>query len=689
MYRRYKKLILGVILIMLTVTCTVINADNHNANPVNIESVLNVDELIELNTEEQILIEQEHNNQEIVDTQQASDDVDDPSTSDYYRNTRAYGTLGNVPYTYDTYYQSIVFDGRGVANPTFPMINESLYQTINGSGVPTDNYKITRIEFRGRIATGYTFMNFFTSTNAVIVGLENLDVTNTAYFDGLFYAYTGPTQLVGLESWNMASAMSFKEMFAQSGSADISLHLPWGSSTRNVKNTFGMFRGTKYKAITGLETWNVISLQDTQAMFISAENITSLDLTWGSNTRNISMMSYMFYQATKLENILGTETWNLSGIASGNNSAVVDFLSGTQLSAFNVPYTFGPNPKSGFFENGLRGTNKLDKIIVPEGNNADFFYKSGLPNVVFTNGYKGYWAKQGDNQSQWTSNQLMSGYATYQPKAGTYYKVKEYSTVNFYLQPDESMTEFVHVESITVKTGNILSTYPDMNQYGDTFFGWYRDSGFMYAYDVTQEVRFDMNLYGGIADTSARLPLNPYNVNDFINVGDTTAASQNGMLQIVSIPEPLSFGNQKIGQGYQQFESETMEPSVQVFNHPRRDAGWNLSVSMSKFSTGTPGQQDYHEVDGRLNFSSTYASSKDTNATNVDTINDAFTVFSNDQPTRIAQANSKKGKGHWIFSWFGRDTKSNANVNLELDTHALKPGTYESNVEWILSSVPE
>ncbi|WZU00243.1 WxL domain-containing protein [Erysipelothrix sp. D19-032] len=173
-------------------------------------------------------------------------------------------------------------------------------------------------------------------------------------------------------------------------------------------------------------------------------------------------------------------------------------------------------------------------------------------------------------------------------------------------------------------------------------------------YDITQEVRFDMNLYGGISDTSARVPVNPYDVNDTQKIGNTTASSQQGMLQIVSVPEPLVFGNQKIGQGNQQFTSQTIEPSVQIFNHPRREVGWDLSVSMGKFSQGTPGQSDYHEVEGALTFQNTYTSSKDSQTTGVETVHETVTLYSDNQPTRIARANKKSGKGHWIFSWFGR-----------------------------------
>lgn len=690
MHRRYKQIFLGLVIILMTVAGTIISAETQSPQPSIIDTDYEVQDLLEDDSFKRVdtpalpetEIELEVENQEYLDVE--------PSEVEAYANTRAYGTLGNVPYTYDTYNQTIVFNGQNVSNPQFPMINETLYQTINGNGTPADNYKIRRIEFKGRIATGYVFTNFLSSTEAVIVGLENLDVSKTAYFDNLFYGYVGPTTLTGLTTWNMSSAMSTKDMFAESGKPGMTLNLPWGSATRNITTTFGMFRATKYSTITGLETWNVSSLQDTQAMFINAQNITYLNLSWGSNTRNIKAMNYMFLNTYNLKRIDGTETWNLTGIGSSNEKTpVVDFLAESGVVEFKVPYTFGSNPKVGFFENGFRGAKNIERIVVPEGNNADFFYKSALPNIAMTNGYKGYWAKQGDNQSQWTSSQLMSGYASYQSKSGIYYKVKETSTVNFYVLPNESSSSFEHVQTMSIKTGSVLASYPDMSQYGEGFFGWYRDSALTQPYDVTQTVQFDLNLYGGIANTDPRLPLNPYNVNDIVNIGDTTAASQQGMLQVVSIPAPFTFGNQKVGQGYQQFETQTIEPSVQVFNHPRREAGWNLSVSMSKFSTGTPGQQDYHEVDGRLNFSSTHASSKDTQNTSVDTVNDSFTVYSNNQPTRIAQANQKSGKGHWIFSWFGRDAKSNANVNLELDTHTLKPGTYESNVEWILSSVPE
>ncbi|WZU00244.1 hypothetical protein MGH68_11570 [Erysipelothrix sp. D19-032] len=171
----------------------------------------------------------------------------------------------------------------------------------------------------------------------------------------------------------------------------------------------------------------------------------------------------MFYQATNLETIIGTETWNLSGLGATTGQAT-DFLASTKVTEFSVPYTFGVNPRVGFFESGFRGATYLERIIVPEGNNADFFYKSELPTAKNSNGYRGYWAKQGDNKSQWTSNQLMSGYASYQPKAGIYYQVKDNSNVNFYLKPNENESTFVFLQSETVRTGTILANYPDMSK---------------------------------------------------------------------------------------------------------------------------------------------------------------------------------------------------------------------------------
>ncbi|WP_159648344.1 WxL domain-containing protein [Erysipelothrix aquatica] len=686
MKRHYNRIFIGSIIIMMTIAGSLIHAEDHapvehpTTNVFDIEGILNEQPTRDETEKEANALDFSENSDDSVETEL--------DVSEARVDTRAYGTLGNVPYTYDTFYQTVVFDGRGVSNPTFPNIDKSLYQILNGTGTPADNYKMKRVEFRGRISTNYYFTEFFTSTEAELIGLENLDVSKTAYFDNLFYSYSGPTVLDGVGTWNMSSALSTSAMFGHSGRPGMTLHLPWGNTTWNLKSTFVMFRDTHYSAITGLETWNVSSLENAQAMFVNAHNITELNLTWGSNTRKINSIMYMFYLATNLETIIGTETWNLSGLGASTGEAT-DFLALTKVTEFSVPYTFGVNPRVGFFESAFRGATYLERIIVPEGNNADFFYKSELPAAKTSNGYRGYWAKQGDNKSQWTSNQLMSGYASYQPKAGIYYQVKENSNVNFYLQPNEHESTFVLLQSETVRTGTILVNYPDMSSYDDVFYGWYRDVELTQPYDITQEVRFDINLYGGISDTSARVPVNPYDVNDTQKIGNTTASSQQGMLQIVSVPEPLVFGNQKIGQGNQQFRSQTIEPSVQVFNHPRREAGWDLSVSMGKFSQGTPGQDDYHEVDGALTFQNTYTSSKDTQTTSVETVHETVTLYSDNQPTRIARANKKSGKGHWIFSWFGRASDTNEKVTLELDTHTLKPGTYESNVEWVLSSVPE
>ncbi|CAM3709376.1 WxL domain-containing protein [Erysipelothrix urinaevulpis] len=597
------------------------------------------------------------------------------------------GHLGNVPFTYYVSQQVIVFNSSGVYNPTFPNITQTLYQTIYGHGQPSDNGRLKYIEFQGTIKTSEYFQNFFAYSNATIVGIENLDVRKSERFNQLFYRYNGDSELEGINTWDVSGARIVDKMFSYAGQEGQTLNLAWGPATKNLISAYAMFQGSNYSKIDGFETWNVLNLEDTREMFSYMNYIEYLNLTWGSTTKLIVGLTKMFAYTPKLKKIDGTETWELDTFSHQSNYPNANNLfEGSGLVEFKVPKNFGINPRQGFFRDAFYGAEELELIVVPEGNNDDFLYMSGLPQAPSNEIYTGYWVKEDDDSIQWTSNDLMKNYGAQSKKEGVYYRSKKISSVSFYTK-QEYESSFTLLGVSDVKTGTPINQYPDTNQFNGAFYGWFTDKELTVSFDENTIITKDLSLYGGIADISPRLPINPYDLGDTENIGETTATQQQGLLQIVSVPDTLKFQETKVGSGYQVIDSTIEKPSLQMYNHPRNNVNWTLSLSMDKFKTGTPGMDDYHEANGKIKFSNTMVGGRDTDGSFI-LANNTFEVYSNNQPAEIASADYNEGKGQWVFSWFKRTGNNNSKIQLEMDTNTLMPSEYETNLEWILSSTP-
>ncbi|WZU00246.1 hypothetical protein MGH68_11580 [Erysipelothrix sp. D19-032] len=145
MKRHYNRIFIGSIIIMMTIAGSLIHAENHAPVEHQTENVFDIQEVLnELPTRDET--EKNANNRDFNEISEHSVETD-LDVSEARVDTRAYGTLGNVPYTYDTYYQTVVFDGRGVSNPTFPNIDKSLYQMLNGTGTPQITTKLNVSSF--------------------------------------------------------------------------------------------------------------------------------------------------------------------------------------------------------------------------------------------------------------------------------------------------------------------------------------------------------------------------------------------------------------------------------------------------------------------------------------------------------------------------------------------------------------
>ena len=165
----------------------------------------------------------------------------------------------------------------------------------------------------------YLFINMavYEADTELIDTIENLDMSNFAYYDGMFYNFNNPTGSASLSApagvikeldltkWkNMGKAMiySYSNMFFR-------CHLDYlnvsGLDFTRIASTinFSMFECTYIKEIN-MSNCNVSTLKNFYRLCYQANCLVTINMT-GCDTSKATNMNYMFGDCPKLETIIG------------------------------------------------------------------------------------------------------------------------------------------------------------------------------------------------------------------------------------------------------------------------------------------------------------------------------------------------------------------------------------------------
>jgi LPXTG-motif cell wall-anchored protein len=164
-----------------------------------------------------------------------------------------------------------------------------------------------------------------------IGNISNWDVKNVESMINMFSGTSSLKQTQDLSKWNQIKADEYR-MFDNTGMVvkgsfdftDNGLRSYIDSKknaeklnvsnykTDRVTDMSKLFQGfTKLKQITGLGTWNVSHVTTMNSMFRDCPALTSIDLYWGNNTRSVKDFSGMFANDSSLETINGINGWDV------------------------------------------------------------------------------------------------------------------------------------------------------------------------------------------------------------------------------------------------------------------------------------------------------------------------------------------------------------------------------------------
>ena len=162
-------------------------------------------------------------------------------------------------------------------------------------------------------------------------------------FSYTFYKTTSPE--LDLSGWDISGLTALTSAFANCNIEKLILY--WGDKTKNIKSFEATFNRATVKEIVGINTWNVSSATTMRNMFYSVP-ITEIDLSsW--DVSSCTRMDSMFYGCSKLQKIIGLEelnpvsVQNMQEFLKGCSSLTGTYdLSGWDMSQkTNIAHMFG------------------------------------------------------------------------------------------------------------------------------------------------------------------------------------------------------------------------------------------------------------------------------------------------------------------------------------------------------------
>lgn len=163
---------------------------------------------------------------------------------------------------------------------------------------------------------------------------------------------------------------------------------------------------------------------------------------------------------------------------------------------------------------------------------------------------------------------------------------------------------------------------------------------------------------------------------------------QNGPLSLDFVSN-LDFGEQKISNKDEVYQSTTEAPYIQVTDLRGTGAGWNVQAEISPFTD----ENDIESLQGfsvQLNNGDTATSSK---AGSSPEVNEEIKLEV-DKPAEVVKANPKEneksvntaqGLGTWLTRWLS-DNETNEKVTLKVPAGTASTGEHKATITWTLSS---
>ncbi|TLG78424.1 BspA family leucine-rich repeat surface protein [Vagococcus zengguangii] len=233
------------------------------------------------------------------------------------------------------------------AEPTYTIDGSTL--TIHAGEVNQEDFfgrkgvqkeLITKVVIDGPI-TGTThskFLKEFTNVEEII-GLENIDLTNSVSIDGFFYGCEKIKE-VDISAWKTDNIGSISTLFYNCYSIE-SIDLStfntsnvWDMGdvffncknltnlninnwdTSNVIQMWRMFRGCEKLETINIAHFDTSSVTNMNSMFYNCLSLTNLDVSH-FKTDNVTNMSSMFRNCESLE-VIGVSNWNVSNVTAFN-----------------------------------------------------------------------------------------------------------------------------------------------------------------------------------------------------------------------------------------------------------------------------------------------------------------------------------------------------------------------------------
>ena len=314
---------------------------------------------------------------------------------------------------------------------------------INNSsgGRPWASYgsRINQIIFTGPITAGESLSGLFSLGNVTTIeGLEHFDTSQVTNMAGMF-GNAHSLKSLNLSTWNTSNVTDMSWMFWSASSLtdlDISNFdtsqvtnmegmLAEASSltsldlsnfrTRKVTDMHWMFTNARSLISLDLSNFDTKNVTDMHWMFAFVSALTSLDVSnW--DTRNVTNMNGMFGAASALTS-LDVSNWDTSNVtdmrstfnsvysltsldvSNWDTSSVTDFslmffnanrLTSLDLSNWDISSITNELGMDWMFLN----TNSLSKLTL--GSRFRFIGSPGLPEILPTAEFTGYWQNVGD-----------------------------------------------------------------------------------------------------------------------------------------------------------------------------------------------------------------------------------------------------------------------------------------------------
>lgn len=136
-----------------------------------------------------------------------------------------------------------------------------------------------------------------------VSGLDNIDTSKVTNMRGMFYA--SKITSLDLSTWNTSSVTDmsymFTDMFSDGNDGLLNVGGNFGTNSKNVKDMTYMFNGCAgLSKIKGIENLNTTSVTSMENMFHGDYNLTELDLSH-FNTENVTNMQDMLSYLVSLD----------------------------------------------------------------------------------------------------------------------------------------------------------------------------------------------------------------------------------------------------------------------------------------------------------------------------------------------------------------------------------------------------